>query len=108
MVSYSPMMLTFSGCYVYYEHNMLYIDGPNFISFMVNNRNSRQIINNVIRRRIIIRTNKVSCRKSKVAKAQKESKRVSMAILCRVNICMDLLLSYCYFGLLFIRNNRAI
>ena len=27
---------------------MLYIDGPNFISFMVNNRNSRQIINNVI------------------------------------------------------------
>jgi serine/threonine protein kinase len=27
---------------------MSYIDGPNFISFMVNNRNSRQIINNVI------------------------------------------------------------
>lgn len=27
---------------------MLYIDGPNFINFMVNNRNSRQIINNVI------------------------------------------------------------
>tara|TARA_B110000008_G_C16975324_1_gene565616 strand:- start:1459 stop:2601 length:1143 start_codon:yes stop_codon:yes gene_type:complete len=27
---------------------MLYIDGPNFINFMVNNKNSRQIINNVI------------------------------------------------------------
>ena len=27
---------------------MSYVDGPNFINFMVNNRNSRQIINNVI------------------------------------------------------------